>query len=771
MSDPNQQNEEEQKNEELQKIEELKDFLQNVCESLCLNTVESKPKDIPIHMINFLQKRYGYSSSGLQYEEKKELEKLRDEVEIFRDMDEHTYYVDQQQKLQKKDAKASEKKSKVPPKPKPRLPPDEIIVSDDEEYNNPDEINENLDNPEFIQKCNLNNKRIAVTENCISEQDEPVQIKTYKKNSELIEFIRINLMKSPIFSELPLGVLRQCIDAMEEKNIPAAADVVKQGQINDTFYFIVEGELECKMQFIKVTKEGNRKKVEKFDPKLVKIYGPGDYFGELSLLYHSPRRGTIKTVTDTKAYILTRTAYKKILKSSMNEKIIRKINMFKKVPIFETLADEELEKLEQISKEAIYYNGETILKENEYSNVMFIIDKGKCIGTQTVEEGKIPVKTRDYKEGDIIGEMALLKAEKRPENIIAETDVVKFICIDRFSLKNNLGSLEPLLMRNMELYNTYFPPIVEEKPEDKNEKEENEKNKEEKSGQNQSQNQPQNESGKNNEQQQNSPNNNANVNVEEIIKKIKEEANEEKKQMEMKQNEEIEKLKQQIAELQIKNNELMNSNILNNQNIIISNENEQPQDEEEVKLKSNAKTNEMYENNNFDSQNQQMKHSISNTDNQKQPESNDNNEDNNINNNVIPMNNNENDNINNNLISNQDEKQEVNKENENEPKTGEIPDDENIPLPLLTDIITYQENENQNIPDNKNEEENPPDNKNEEENPDNKNEEENPDNKKEEEKLPEESNNNDDIGKMEIPEEPKNENAEEDNNELTKNIE
>ena len=771
MSDPNQQNEEEQKNEELQKIEELKDFLQNVCESLCLNTVESKPKDIPIHMINFLQKRYGYSSSGLQYEEKKELEKLRDEVEIFRDMDEHTYYVDQQQKLQKKDAKASEKKSKVPPKPKPRLPPDEIIVSDDEEYNNPDEINENLDNPEFIQKCNLNNKRIAVTENCISEQDEPVQIKTYKKNSELIEFIRINLMKSPIFSELPLGVLRQCIDAMEEKNIPAAADVVKQGQINDTFYFIVEGELECKMQFIKVTKEGNRKKVEKFDPKLVKIYGPGDYFGELSLLYHSPRRGTIKTVTDTKAYILTRTAYKKILKSSMNEKIIRKINMFKKVPIFETLADEELEKLEQISKEAIYYNGETILKENEYSNVMFIIDKGKCIGTQTVEEGKIPVKTRDYKEGDIIGEMALLKAEKRPENIIAETDVVKFICIDRFSLKNNLGSLEPLLMRNMELYNTYFPPIVEEKPEDKNEKEENEKNKEEKSGQNQSQNQPQNESGKNNEQQQNSPSNNANVNVEEIIKKIKEEANEEKKQMEMKQNEEIEKLKQQIAELQIKNNELMNSNILNNQNIIISNGNEQPQDEEEIKLKSNAKTNEMYENNNFDSQNQQMKHSISNTDNQKQPESNDNNEDNNINNNVIPMNNNENDNINNNLISNQDEKQEVNKENENEPNTGEIPDDENIPLPLLTDIITYQENENQNNPENKNEEENPPDNKKEEENPDNRKEEVNPDNKKEEEKLPEESNNNDEIGKMEIPEEPKNENAEEDNNELTKNIE
>ena len=564
MNEPNQPiNEEEQNNEELKKIEELKEILQNICEKLCLDTLESKPKDIPIHMINFLQKKFGYSSSGLQYEEKKELEKLRDDVEIFRDMDEHTYYIEQQQKLLKKDAKASEKKSKAPPKPKPRLPPDEVIVSDDEDYNNPEEIDENLDNPDFIQKCNLTNKRIAVTENCLSEQDEQSQIKTYKKNIELIEFIRINLMKSPLFSELPLGVLRQCIDAMEEKNIPAATDVIKQGQIGDIFYFIVEGELECKMQFIKVTKEGNRKKVEKFEPKLVKIYGPGDYFGELSLLYHSPRRGTIKTSTDVKAYILSRTAYKKILMKSINDKVVKKINMFKKVPIFETLTDEEFDKLEEISKEAIYYKGETVIKENEYSNALFIIDKGKCIATHTDENGKVPTKTRDYKEGDILGERALLKAEKRPENIIVESDVVKFICIDRFNFKNNLGSLEPILMRNMELYNSYFPPIVEEKPE---EKEENEKNKDEKEqNKNANQNQPQNESGKNNNNQINK------AYIEEIIKKTKNEENEKTKKIMMEKNEEIEQLKKQLNELQNQNNELLKSSSLNNLNILNAN--------------------------------------------------------------------------------------------------------------------------------------------------------------------------------------------------------
>ena len=554
MSEQNQEkNSEEKTNLEDQKSKELKDFLTNVCDSLCLSAIESKPKDICIHMINYLKNKYGYSSSGLKFDEKKELEKLRSEVVIFKDMDEHAYYLELQKQV-KKDTKVSEKKSKIPPKPKPRLPPDENIISEDEDYNNKDEIDENLDNIEYIQKCNLNNKRVAVTENTLSEQDEQSQIKMYKKNSELYEVMRINLMKSPIFSELSQDVLRQCIDAMEEKNIAGAIDVVKQGQISDCFYYIQEGELECKMQFIKVTQEGNRKKVEKFEPKLVKIYGPRDYFGELSLLYHNRSRGTIKTITEVKAYILKRTTYKKILKNANNESNAKKINIFKKTQILSTLNDDEYEKIQQISKEAVYYKGETIFKENEFCNTMLIVEKGKCIGTQTLEDGKLPEKIRDYREGDVIGETSLLKAEKIKENIVVDTDIVKFICLDRFNFRKNFGSLEPMLMRNMELYYSYFPPIIEEKPEEKNEnKEEKEKEKEK-----------QNESKKLNE----SPStNNVNMSMEQMIKKIKDEVNEEKKKMEMKKNEEIEKLKKQIAELQNANNELMkNKGIASNGN-------------------------------------------------------------------------------------------------------------------------------------------------------------------------------------------------------------
>jgi cAMP-dependent protein kinase regulator len=686
----NEGNSEQQNDSEIQRLDDLKEFLTNLCESMCLDALETKPKDLPNYMINYLQNKYGYSSSGLQYEEKKELENLRNGVEIFRDMDEHTYYAELQKQV-KKEIKVSEKKSKNPPKPKPRLPPDEIIISDDEDYDDADEIDQNLDNLDFIKNCNLHNKRIAVTENCVNDENDQGSIKTYKKSADLIEFMRINLMKSPIFSELPLDILRQCIDAMEEKNVPALTDVFKQGEIGDSFFFVEEGELECKMQFIKITREGNRKKVEKFEPKLVKMYVPGDYFGELSLLYHSPRRGTIKATVDSKLYVLNRNTYKKILKRANEEKIEKQINIFRRVPILEALTDEEFEKLEDISKEAVYNNGETIIKENEFSNVMFIIDKGKCIGTQTVEEGKIPVKTKDYKEGDIIGEAALLKGEKRQENIIANSDFVKLICLDRFSFKNNFGSLEQILMRNMDLYNIFFPPIQEEKPEEKNEnKEENEKN------QLLASQVPiinQHEQGKMNEinnQNQNNLNNNNNmnnnINVEELTKKIREEVEAEKKNMELKHEEEIEKLKKEIEFYKNQKEEL--NKIINENQIKNSNINNEEMNNE---INTNVNNNEFNQNNNMYPPNQNEFTNNNNIDEQNQNQIKD---DNNISkeNNIGENNNEENINIENNNENNNNNEKDILKSNQtNLENQNEEASKNSSKLDLIRDILTYKE--------------------------------------------------------------------------------
>ena len=466
-------------NPELQNTLELKKCLYSICESMCINVVQSKPKDIPNYMINYLKSNFNYSSSGLRFDEQKELEYLRAQVEMFKDMEEHSYY-SEQSKIVKKEVKPKKKKGRGQPKPKARLPLEENILSDDEDYKNLDDVDPNLDNIDLIKSCLENNKRVSVTESNIPfDKDSQPNIKTHKKNPDLFDFIRINLIKSPVFSELNYDVLKCLIDAMEEKNIPAVTDVVKQGDLEEAFYFVVEGQLECKMQFTKITQEGNRKKVEKFEPKLVRIYNPGDYFGELSLLYHIPRRGTIRTVTDVKLYSLSRTVYKYIIRKANEEKTKKIIDALKKVEILSMLEEEELQKLETLTKEVIYTNGEIIIKENEFSNTLMILDKGRCLGTKCEERGKIPVEKTKYKEGDVLFEKAILRPEKSDENIMANSDIVKFICIDRNGLKNNLGQYESILMRNMDIYQKIFPPEEEKKEEEEKKKEEEEKKKEE----------------------------------------------------------------------------------------------------------------------------------------------------------------------------------------------------------------------------------------------------------------------------------------------------
>ena len=116
-------------------------------------------------------------------------------------------------------------------------------------------------------------------------------------------------------------------------------------------------------------------------------------------------------------------------------------------------------------------------------------------------------------------------------------------------------------MRNLDLYNEFFPQIPEEKPEEKI----NEANKDETEKNNpmvvSNMNLPHNDATKLNETNTN-VNVQNNTNVEEITKKVKEEFEEEKKKIEMKHQEEIEKLKSQLALLQTQNEELTKVNMM-----------------------------------------------------------------------------------------------------------------------------------------------------------------------------------------------------------------
>ena len=130
---------------------DLKKEILNICEPMCLKIVKDRPENIVQYMMKYLRNKYNYSSSLLHSNQKKELSQIKKQLQFFHEQEENFYYMETYHKLGK-NLKSPDKKNKSFQKQKQRRPPDEIIPSDDEDYNNPDEIDHRLDDIDYIKE-------------------------------------------------------------------------------------------------------------------------------------------------------------------------------------------------------------------------------------------------------------------------------------------------------------------------------------------------------------------------------------------------------------------------------------------------------------------------------------------------------------------------------------------------------------------------------------------------------------------------------------------
>lgn len=124
-----------------------------------------------------------------------------------------------------------------------------------------------------------------------------------------------------------------------------------------------------------------------------------------------------------------------------------------RIPIFNPLSDEEIERLANASTSRVYAPGEAIVRAGQVGNSMFVIIRGSV---------KVQITENDYQktvntlaEDDFFGEMSLLTGEPRSASVIAivETQVLR---IDKNGLK-------PILEANPELVGVISELIEERK--------------------------------------------------------------------------------------------------------------------------------------------------------------------------------------------------------------------------------------------------------------------------------------------------------------------
>ena len=106
------------------------------------------------------------------------------------------------------------------------------------------------------------------------------------------------------------------IDNSTLMNYPAGTVLCHENALEDTFYLILEGEVE-------VTKVINNDQT-----RLLKTLGPGDFFGEMALIHNAPRAATVKTISPLITLEIHREEFGRVLKnsSSVSLAMVREIS-------------------------------------------------------------------------------------------------------------------------------------------------------------------------------------------------------------------------------------------------------------------------------------------------------------------------------------------------------------------------------------------------------------------------------------------------------------
>jgi len=273
-------------------------------------------------------------------------------------------------------------------------------------------------------------KRANVFSEGIADNDRTTfKAKKIGKTAAQEKSIRDALAQSYIFSSLGESETITLIESMEILEVSRGENIITQGQEGDYFYIIEKGTFTVLV-----------------NGKNVAQLGEGKSFGELALLYNSPRQATIRAETAATLYSLDRDTFRFTLAQSSATKMREVKQALAKVPILSGLTDDQLEKLTDTVEIVPYNAGDAIIRKGAEGNVFYMIKDGKVKVSDAGEQFSDNILTT----GDYFGERALLTGEPRAANVTAVTHVT-LMALDRESFNSLLGPLRELIDHNMNM--------------------------------------------------------------------------------------------------------------------------------------------------------------------------------------------------------------------------------------------------------------------------------------------------------------------------------
>ncbi|KAM9462775.1 protein kinase, cAMP-dependent, regulatory, type I, alpha (tissue specific extinguisher 1) b isoform 1-T1 [Clarias gariepinus] len=257
--------------------------------------------------------------------------------------------------------------------------------------------------------------------------------KDYKTMAALAKAIEKNVL----FSHLDDNERSDIFDAMFPVTYIAGETVIQQGDEGDNFYVIDQGEMDVYV-----------------NNEWATSIGEGGSFGELALIYGTPRAATVRAKTNVKLWGIDRDSYRRILMGSTLRKRKMYEEFLSKVSILESLDKWERLTVADALEPVQFEDSQKIVVQGEPGDEFFIILEGSAAVLQRRSENEEFVEVGRLGPSDYFGEIALLMNRPRAATVVARGPL-KCVKLDRPRFERVLGPCSDILKRNIQQYNSF----------------------------------------------------------------------------------------------------------------------------------------------------------------------------------------------------------------------------------------------------------------------------------------------------------------------------
>ena len=231
----------------------------------------------------------------------------------------------------------------------------------------------------------------------------PSEERTEKMCLELMSFTK----DFKIFENISMSIEHQNVcRTMTLKKYKPNELIVKQDDPGDSFFYILHGTVNVR---IASPIDIGIKKEEGDDPskgmytieKNVGVLKDGQTFGELSLLYGTPRSASIIAVTNSCLIKIDKVPFDKYVKNIFENQLQDQIEFLKICPVFQKIDKDSLIKLGVRADIKRFSTGQKITEKNRKCDIVFIIRRGGVKVTKSIKFIKDDKKLRKEKSKNL----------------------------------------------------------------------------------------------------------------------------------------------------------------------------------------------------------------------------------------------------------------------------------------------------------------------------------------------------------------------------------